>query len=97
MKTGGSESSKQGRRETKICLGAEVDICSDSHGSVFKQSSVQAGEMHRGLANLQRSTLNIFENFHPVLSNTNTHMKLTALQSQPPTYRTQFAQKGMGR
>lgn len=86
-----------GRRENTISLGAEVDICSDSHGRVFKQSSVQAGEMHRGQANLQRSTLNIFEYFHPVLSNTNTHMKLTALQSQPPTHRTQFTQKRMAR
>lgn len=29
--------------------------------------------MLRGLANLQRITLNVFENFHPVLPNTNTH------------------------
>jgi len=81
----------------KICLGAAVDIRSDSHGSVFKQFSVQAGEMLRGLANLQRITLNIFENFHPVPPNTNTRMEQTALQSLPPTFITQFSQKRMAR
>lgn len=53
--------------------------------------------MLRGLANLQSITLIIFENFHPVLLNTNTRLEQTALQSLPPTFITQFSQKTNGK
>lgn len=45
----------------KMYLGAVLDICSDSHG--IKRSSnlsLRDREMHRGLDNLQSSTLNYF-------------------------------------
>lgn len=64
MKTGGIDCSKQGTWETKMYLGAVLDIRSDSHGIKGSNNpSLWDREMHRGLNNLQSSTQNNFWEF----------------------------------